>query len=45
MEILEGNKTSFTLTKNPTSQNCIKYIDVIHHQFWGLVDDEKLEIQ
>lgn len=32
IEIFKNNKTSLILTKDPKNQNCIKYINVIHHQ-------------
>lgn len=45
MKMLKGNEMSLTLTKNPESQNCIKYIDVIHYSVQGLVEDRELWIE
>ena len=45
MEILGDNKTSFTLTKATKSQNCTKYINMMHHYIQGLVEKEKLRIE
>ena len=43
--MLSDNKTSLTLTKDPKSQNQIKYIDVIYHHLRGLVEDRELTIE
>lgn len=40
--MLEDNKTSFTLTKNPKNQNRTKHIDVMHYYIWGLVEKREL---
>lgn len=45
MEILDDNKTTLTLTKDPKSQNYIKYIDVIHHYVQKLVENRKLGME
>lgn len=45
MEMLGDNKISLILIKNPESQNYTKYIDVIHHHIWGLVDNGELGIK
>lgn len=45
IEILGDNKTIPTLTRNLKSQNCTKYIDVIHHHIQGLVEDKELGIK
>lgn len=45
MEMLSNNKTSLILTKDPKSQNQIKYIDVIYHHLQGLVEDGELTIE
>lgn len=45
IKILKDNETSFTLTKDPESQNRTKCIDVIYYHIWELVDDGKLRIE
>lgn len=45
MEILEDNNKSLILIKNPESQNCIKYINVIHYHICKLIDIGELEIK
>ena len=43
--MLGDNKTSFTLIKDPESQNHTKHIDVIYHHIRELVENEKLVIE
>lgn len=43
--MLRDIEISFTLIKDPESQNCTKYIDVIYYHIWKLVDDGKLKIK
>lgn len=43
--MLSDNKTSFTLTKNPKSQNCIKHINVMHYHIQELVENGELAIE
>ena len=45
MKMLDDNEMSFTLTRDPESQNRIKHIDVIHYQVCGLVEDGKILIK
>lgn len=45
MEILEDNKISLILSQDPKSQNYIKYINMIYHNIWELMDDGELEIE
>lgn len=45
IEMLGDNKTSFTLTKDPESQNYKKYIDVMYHYVRRLVEDRELGIK
>lgn len=44
MEILRDNETSFTLTKNPESQNHTMHINVIHYHIQELVNNKELRI-
>ena len=43
--MLDNNETSFTLTKNPKSQNRTKHINVIYHHIQRLVKDGELGIK
>lgn len=43
--MLGDNKISFTLTRDPESQNCTKYIDVIHYHVRKLIKDGELVIK
>lgn len=45
MEILRDNEISLILTKKPMSQNCTKYIDMMHHYIRKLVEEGKLGIE
>lgn len=45
MKMLDDNKTSLTLTKDPESQNCNKHIDVMHHHIQELVEKRELRIE
>ena len=45
MKILVDNETSFTLTKNPESQNQIKQINIINHNIYDLIEGRKLAIK
>lgn len=44
IKILNDNKTSLILTKNPKSQNQIKNIEVMHYYIRKLIKDGKLPI-
>lgn len=43
--MLGNNKISFTLTKDPKSQNCTKHINIMHHHVQGLVEEGELKIK
>ncbi len=43
--MLEDNKTSLILTKDPESQNRTKYINLMYHHIGELVDVGELEIE
>ena len=43
--MLEDNKISLILIKDPENQNHTKYIYVMHHHIGKLVDDGELEIE
>ena len=45
MKMLGDNETSFTLAKNPESQNCTKYINVMHYHICRLVEDGEILIK
>lgn len=45
MKMFEDNKTSFTLTKDPKSQNTMRHINVIYHHIGQSVDDEELGVK
>lgn len=45
MKMLEDNKTSFTLTKDPKSQNHRKHINVMYHHIRKLVEKRELRIE
>lgn len=42
--MFKDNKTSFTLTRDPKSQNCIKLINIMHQQIEKLVEDKELDV-
>lgn len=42
--MFKDNKTSFTLTRDPKSQNCIKLINKMHQQIEKLIEDKELDI-
>lgn len=43
--MLSNNKMSYTLTKNPESQNQTKHINMICHHIYRLVEDRKIKIK
>lgn len=43
--MLSDNETSLTLTKDPKSHNQIKYINVINHHVYRLIEDRKMAIK
>lgn len=45
MNILGDNEMSFTLTKDPQSQNWIKQINVIYQHVRGLVEKKELLVE
>ena len=45
MEMLDYNETSFTLTRDPESQNRTKHIDVMYHHVQKLVKNGELAIK
>lgn len=45
IDMLENNKTSFTLTKNPKSRNPMKYINIIYHHIGRLENNRELDIK
>ena len=45
MIMLDDNKTSFTLTKDPESLNCTKHIDIMHYHISRLVENRELGIK
>ncbi len=45
IEILSDNEISFTLIKDPKSQNRIKHIDMKHYHVRRLVDKRELGIE
>lgn len=42
--MLENNKTSLTLMKDPENQKYIKYINVMYYYIWKLAKDKELKI-
>ena len=43
--MLDDNKTSLTLIRDLESQNCTKYINVIHQHIRELIKNRKLAIE
>ena len=44
IKMLGDNETSFTLMREPKSQNQTKHTNVIHHHVRGLVEDREMAI-
>ena len=45
VNILEENKTSFTLIRDSESQNQIKYIDIMYYHMKKLVKGKELSME
>ena len=45
IKICCNNKTSFTLTRDPESQNCTKQLDVMYYYVKSLIEEGELGIK